>query len=63
VVPEIGSVIFASRLSIGPTAFTGEWPGTKIPAESYPLYSKVLNPSIKIGVAVRLPVYPKIPHI
>jgi uncharacterized membrane protein YobD (UPF0266 family) len=34
-----------------------------IPAESYPLYSKFLSPSIKKGTVLFFPLYAKIPHI
>lgn len=55
--------IALARLSIGPTAFTAPCPGMKTPAESYPLYSRVLRPSSKSGAAVLFPTYPNIPHI
>src|SRR5699024_2921793 len=57
---------FSSRFTIFPTLLITSISSLffkAIPAESYPLYSRFLNPFIKISIGLSFPIYPIIPHI
>ena len=58
--------IFSVRFFNSPFALHTDispFSNTAIPAESYPLYSSLLNESINTSAQSLLPTYPTIPHI